>query len=115
MEKAHEEEALCRPIPGQLSTSNREISSMNEPVILDGRGYYEGHRDAWRAGIIVSEVDERGPSQQFVTVECQPRGKERKARQLLCCAWHLLRDTPEVRAKLAARGIDPDKQPVTRS
>lgn len=80
---------------------------MNEPVILDGRQFYEGHKDAWRAGIIVSEVDDRGPSQQFVTVECQPRGKERKVRRILFCTWHLLRDTPEMREKLARHGIDP--------
>lgn len=80
-----------------------------EKVILDGRYFYEGHCDAWRAGVVVTEPEEHGPGTHFVTVECQPRRRERKVRRLLAVAEHLLRDTAEVRAKLAAHGIDPDK------
>jgi hypothetical protein len=86
---------------------------MGDKVILDGRQYYEGHKDAWRSGEIVGEIDVRGPTQEFVTVECQPRGRERNVRRLTCCAWHLLRDTPELRAKLAKYGIDPSSPPTS--
>jgi hypothetical protein len=82
-----------------------------EKVILDGRYFYEGHKDAWRAGVVVTEPVNHGPGTHFVTVECQPRGRERKVRRMQACAEHLLRDTPEVRAKLQAHGIDPNAQP----
>jgi hypothetical protein len=84
---------------------------MGNRVILNGQFYYAGHQDAWRAGETVGELNSRGPTQEFITVECQPRGRERKVRRLTCCTWHLLPDTPEVRAKLAKHEIDPDSQP----
>lgn len=85
------------------------MTTEQQKVILDGQFFYKGHKDAWRAGIIAGEVRDMGPTQQFVMVECQPRGRERKVRLIDFCAWHLLKDTPELRKKLLEHGIDPEK------
>jgi len=81
-------------------------------VIINGNYLYQGNKDAWRAGIVVEgSLDVRGPTQELVTVVCQPRGRERKARiNQYPVAW-LLMDTPAVRAKLAAHGIIPEEHP----
>jgi hypothetical protein len=74
-------------------------------VIINGSFLYENHVDAWRAGEVVEDsLDVRGPTQEFVTVVCQPRGRERKVRTDKWPTWWLLKDTPEVREKLLIHG-----------
>jgi hypothetical protein len=92
------------------STPNVTLSA--DRVII-GRDYYDGHVDRWRAGVIVPESldTSRGfGGGIFINVRCAPRGRERKERVIQCVATALLRDTPNVRAKLLAAGFDPDRR-----
>lgn len=90
-------------------------------LVIIGRDYYDGQPDRWRAGWILDETLDTGlclngrplpgrAGSVFVDVYCPPRGKERKGRTHKCVITALIRDTPEVRAKLLAAGFDPDQR-----
>lgn len=71
-------------------------------VVIDGRSMYAGHKNAWRFG----QVIRTHKNDQFVVVECQPRGRERKIRRLDCPKCWLLLDTPALRKALIGAGIE---------
>lgn len=76
-------------------------SNSGMAVVIDGRQYQEGHVDAWRFGVVVDD------SHAYVAlVECQPRGRERKARRLRVSKTGLLKDTPELRSLMVKAGLE---------
>jgi len=68
---------------------------MAQFAIINGLHLYEGNPDAWRRGEVLPQEH---PA--LVALMCPPRGKERKARKIMCSPTGLLKDTPEVRAKI---------------
>lgn len=73
----------------------------SQMVIVDGRFLYDGHRLAWRRGVVVDNPLDSA----FVAVEFQPTGRERKAKVQKMPVYWLLRDTPALREKLTIAGI----------
>lgn len=91
-----------------------------QPVrVIIGRNNYHGQRDKFRAGWILEEtldtgLDSRGSpfagraGTAFIDVYCPPRERERKGTVCKAVVTELVRDTPEVRAKMLAHGYSPD-------
>lgn len=69
-------------------------------VVIDGRQFWKGHPDAWRFGVTLPQEHA-----SLVAVLCQPRGRERKTRKIMCSPTWLLLDTPELRAAMVAAGV----------
>lgn len=88
-----------------MTESSAAQKVLAEQVIVRGDYLYPGHKDAWRLGTVMSPPEERGPGTLLVTVQHPPQGRERTTKTKVWPVHWLLKDTPEVRAKLATIGV----------
>lgn len=81
---------------------------MSDQIVLNGSCLREGHKLAWRRGVVRAPSDARGEHMErigLVEVQLERRGRERKRPVMSVPVTWLLKRVNSVIEKLTARGL----------